>query len=47
MEKIPECDGLKRKYDSCFRDWYQECWKERSLKTLGCDDVFQVRVRET
>lgn len=41
---IPECAGLKAKYDSCFKNWKEECWREKTIKAVNCDEVFQVKL---
>jgi len=41
---IPECAGLKDKYDNCFKNWRESCWKEKTFKSMDCQEVFQVRV---
>ena len=37
----PQCEEIKKKYDSCFKEWYTEKFLQGDLKA-GCLDEWEV-----
>lgn len=38
---VPECKELKKKYDDCFGNWFQNV---RKVEPIQCENVFQVMI---